>query len=82
VSCVEALHAAGLATPESLGQILKSQKFRRYTRTFSAASGIDPAEISHLAAVILALAAKKPAILKRHFPEMLFDANIRSTVAN
>jgi hypothetical protein len=80
VCCVEALHAAGLGTPHSLGSILKTSKHRRYVKIFSAVSGIAPANVSHLAVVILALAAKRPAILKKHFPELLFDANIRSIV--
>jgi ppGpp synthetase/RelA/SpoT-type nucleotidyltranferase len=76
-SCVEALHAAGLATADSLRAVIKSRKFRGYRGAFAAASGIAPESMSHLAAVILAVAAKKPMVLKKHFPEMLFDANIR-----
>lgn len=77
VSCVEALHAAGLATGSSLDAIFRSRKFRSYSHAFAAAAGIDPANISHLAVIILAIAAKHPTVLANHFPEMLFDANVR-----
>lgn len=73
ISCVEALRAAGLGTPASLAAMLKSREFRRAVASFASDQGIAPAEVSHLAVVLLAVAAKDLRMVQRHFPEFMTD---------
>jgi ppGpp synthetase/RelA/SpoT-type nucleotidyltranferase len=80
VSCVDALKTVGLGTPASLGQMFKSGRFRYAVRSFATAKGLAPAEISHLAEVVLAVMAKNVHVVQRHFPEMMYDPAIRLIV--
>lgn len=72
-SCVDALKAAGLGTPASLREMFQSREFRGALRSFAALQGIAPADVSHLASVVLAVAVKDIRIIHNHFPEMKFD---------
>jgi hypothetical protein len=80
VSCVEALRAAGLVTAASLKATLTSSKFRSAAKSFASLSGIGPAQVSHLAIVVLAVAVKNLNVVRLHFPEMMFDSAITTVV--
>lgn len=80
VSCVDALRAAGLGTPTSLRKMFRSSRFRYILHTFAALHGIGIDEVSHLAAVVLAVVAKDPRIVHQHFPEMIYDPTIAQIV--
>jgi ppGpp synthetase/RelA/SpoT-type nucleotidyltranferase len=73
VSCVEALRAAGLVTAASLKTTLTTSKFRSATKSFASLSGISPAQVSHLAIIVLAVAVKDLNVVRLHFPERMFD---------
>ncbi len=73
VSCVEALKTAGIGTPASLKKVFSSSRFRYATSTFAASQGISPTEISHLAAVVLAVIVKDLPTVQRHFPNLMYD---------
>jgi ppGpp synthetase/RelA/SpoT-type nucleotidyltranferase len=74
VSCVEALRAVGLGTPNSLTGLMSSSRFRSAANSFAADQGIAPAELSHVAVVVLAVAVKNLSMVKRHFPEFMEDS--------
>jgi hypothetical protein len=80
VSCVAALKAAGISTPYSLTPMLKSSRFRYALRSFAAAHGIAPEEVSHLATIVLAIIVKSPRTIHQHFPEMMYDSEITGMV--
>jgi ppGpp synthetase/RelA/SpoT-type nucleotidyltranferase len=80
VSCVEALKAAGMGTPASLKRVLRSARFRYALSSFAASQGIAPVEVSHLAAVVLAVIVKRVATVQHHFPNLIFDLALRSMV--
>jgi len=80
VSCVEALKSAGLGTAKSLRKIFRSSRFRYALRSFASSNGISPSEVSHLAAVVLAVIVKRPQLVRQHFPEMMFDETARDIV--
>jgi ppGpp synthetase/RelA/SpoT-type nucleotidyltranferase len=73
VSCVEALKAVGLGTPVSFQTIISSRRFQRSVNSFAADQGIAPAQVSHVAVVLLAVAIKNLRVVQRHFPEFLSD---------
>ncbi|MEM9591988.1 MAG: hypothetical protein AAF967_11700 [Pseudomonadota bacterium] len=79
-SCVEALSSVGLGTPNALRGVFTSSKFRRISSRFAAARDIAPKEISHPAAVVLALIVTDASAIGRHFPEVLFDQTIRDLI--
>jgi hypothetical protein len=70
---VEALKAVGLGTPASLTTLIKTGRFQRAVNSFAADQGIAPAQVSHVAVVVLAVAVKNLPMVKRHFPEFLND---------
>ena len=78
VSCVEVLKAVGLGTPTSLTKMMSSRRFRRAADSFASDQGIAPAQLSHIAAVVLAVALKDRKIVERHFPEFTNDPALRS----
>jgi hypothetical protein len=80
VVSVEAVKAVGLGTPWSLLRLFRSPRFRYAARTFAAGNGIDVESISHLAAVVNALAVKNPRFVRLHFPEMLFDPALNTLI--
>jgi ppGpp synthetase/RelA/SpoT-type nucleotidyltranferase len=80
VSCVAALKAAGISTPSSLTSMFQSSRFKYALRSFAAAHGIAPAEVSHLAAIVLAIIVKSPRTIYQHFPEMMYDSDITGMV--
>jgi hypothetical protein len=80
VSCVEALKTVGLGTPLSLKRMFQSSRFHYAQQSFAALQGIAPADISHLARVVLAVATKNAAFIQHHFPEMKFDPAVRQFV--
>jgi ppGpp synthetase/RelA/SpoT-type nucleotidyltranferase len=80
VSCVEALRASSLATPASFKKTLASPKFRSAIKSFASLSGVSPAQVSHLAIVVLAVGAKQLRVLQHHFPEMMFESAITTVV--
>ncbi len=79
-SGVAALKAVKLGTQESLNVVLRSSRFRYALRSFAAAHGIAPTEVSHLATVVLAVVVKNPRVVQIHFPEMIYDSTIMSIV--
>ncbi len=80
ISCVGALKAVGLGTPMSLRNVLKSSRFRYAVTTFAASQGIAPANVSHLAVVVLAVVVKDARMVQRHFSEIVFDSAIKQMV--
>jgi ppGpp synthetase/RelA/SpoT-type nucleotidyltranferase len=80
VSCVQALRAAGLGTPASLYKLFRSHRFRYLLHTFASLQGIGVEEVSHLAAVVIAIAVKDVRIVKHHFPEIMYDPVITQIV--
>ncbi|MGO9450963.1 MAG: GTP pyrophosphokinase family protein [Candidatus Binataceae bacterium] len=78
VSCVEALKAVGLGTPISLRTMMKMRQFRRAVNSFAADQGVAPAQLSHVAVVVLAVAIKDLRVVKRHFPEFMNDPALAS----
>jgi hypothetical protein len=76
-SCVEALKAVGLGTPRSLSEMLRSNRFRYASRTFASSRGLGPAEVSHLASVVLAAILKDAKVVHHHFPEIISDPAIQ-----
>jgi ppGpp synthetase/RelA/SpoT-type nucleotidyltranferase len=72
-AALEALEGANLATARRLSTIFKSKEFRNTVVKFAAIEGIAPEVASHLAVVVLAVAIKKPAMLRLQFPEMVFS---------
>jgi ppGpp synthetase/RelA/SpoT-type nucleotidyltranferase len=80
VSAVAALKAVGMTTPKSLTRTLRSSRFRYAVRSFSAAHGIAPTEVSHLATVVLAVVVKNARVVQLHFPEMIYDSTITRIV--
>jgi ppGpp synthetase/RelA/SpoT-type nucleotidyltranferase len=79
-SCVEALKAVGLGTAASLRAMLSSARFRGAVRYFAAAQGIAPAQLSHLAVVVVAVAVKDARHIQQHVPEIVFDPAIAGLV--
>ncbi len=80
VSCVDALKAVRLGTPASLRVLFRSSPFRYAVRSFAASQGIAPAEMSHLAIVVLAVAIANARMVQRHFPEVVYDPAIAEMV--
>ena len=80
VSCVDALKEVGLGTAKSLRRIFRSRKFRYALTSFASEQGIAPDEVSHLAVVVIAVAIKNAFIVKRHFPEMIYDPAIANII--
>ena len=81
VAAVEALELINLNTPRKLDAILTTRHFRESIRQFAAVEGVAPETASHLAVVVLAIAAVRPDVLANRFPEMLFSPAI-ATVAS
>src|SRR5262249_11927212 len=77
--CVDALHAASIHSAYSLLRTLRSRRCKGFVRSFAGIQGITPAEVSHLALVILAVASKSKGILRR-FPELLTDTRTEELV--
>ncbi|MEM7176126.1 MAG: hypothetical protein AAF503_00350 [Pseudomonadota bacterium] len=80
-SCVDALRAVGLDRPRSLSAVFRSWKYRNAASAFAASRGIAPKEISHLASVVIALVVTDPVVVKRFFPEVVFDPVIEKMIA-
>jgi hypothetical protein len=79
-SCVDALRAAGLATPQSLNHTFQSSRFRYALKSFAASQGIATAQVSHLASVVLAVIVKDLGVVRHHFPNLLFDPGLATIV--
>ncbi|MGA3301865.1 MAG: hypothetical protein ABSC72_01090 [Methylovirgula sp.] len=75
-SCVEALKSVGLGTPSSLIAQFRAQRFRYNLRVFASLQGISVDQVSHLASVVLAVLLKDETVVRRHFPEMMYDPAI------
>jgi hypothetical protein len=60
--------------------VFKSGRFRYATKTFAASQGISPNEVSHLAAVVLAIIVKDLPTVQRHFPNLIYDPSLSSIV--
>lgn len=78
--CLEALKTVGLGTAVSLHKLFRSAKFQSAVQSFAASEGIAPAEVSHLAAVVIAVAVKNAGIVQRHFPEIIYDPSIMAMI--
>jgi hypothetical protein len=81
-SCVDALEAVGLKSASDLRSWMKQAKYRSALRDFAALEGIGPAEVSHLALIVIAVALKNEDVLRIYFPEMLRDASIEQLLAS
>ena len=79
-SCVDALAAVGLGTPASLRAVMNLRSFRYYISSFATSQGISPAEVSHLAIVVFAVAMKNARMLQYHFPEIMYDPTVVALV--
>jgi ppGpp synthetase/RelA/SpoT-type nucleotidyltranferase len=79
-SCVDALKAVGLGTPASLRAVMHLPLFRYCIRSFATSQGIAPAEVSHLAIVVIAVATKNARMLQHHFPEIMYDPAVIALV--
>lgn len=75
-SCISALKLAGLTTAASLRSLMATERFKSAVKSFAAASGLAPAQVSHLALVTIAIAIREPALLKKDFPEISSDPAI------
>ena len=80
VAAVGALESAGLRSATRLGAVFGTKRFRRMVTAFAALEGIEPDETAHLALVVMAVAAVRPKVLKRQFPEMLFSPSIAAVI--
>lgn len=80
ISCLDALKAVGLGTAASLRVLFRSSKFRYAVSAFASFEGIAPAQVSHLAAVVLAVAIKNVKIVQHHFPEIIYDPAIAKVI--
>lgn len=67
-SCVDALTTLKLNTPRKLRIALARADVKRQFRRFSEIAGVDPAEISHLAIILLVVLAISPSRLMDLFP--------------
>jgi ppGpp synthetase/RelA/SpoT-type nucleotidyltranferase len=72
-SCVSALKVAGLNSAAALRSLMITNRFRSAVKSFAAASGLEPAQISHLAVVTIAIAIREPELLKKDFSEISYD---------
>ncbi|MEM7122339.1 MAG: hypothetical protein AAF563_13730 [Pseudomonadota bacterium] len=79
-SCVDALKAVGLGTARSLSDVFKSRRFRYAASSFAASQGIAPKSVSHVAAVVLALVVTDANVIRRHFPDVVFDSAIEEMI--
>jgi len=79
-SCLDALKTVGLGTAASLRLLFRSSKFRYAISTFASSEGIAPEQVSHLAAVVIAVAIKNVRIVQHHFPEIIYDPAIARLV--
>ena len=80
-SCVDALKAVGLKDASALRSLMANASYRSALRNFASLKGIGPAEASHLALVVIAVALKDKNVLRTYFPEMLRDASIGQLLA-
>jgi putative GTP pyrophosphokinase len=77
VACTRALAAAGIKSPHSLREALKSAGFRRAERFFRVDKRIVE-QLSHLALAQLVVAFRRPDIFGDYFPELLADPVIQA----
>lgn len=79
-SCVEALKAVGLDTPGALEAAFNSPRFHSALSLFATSHGIAPENVSHVAAVVLAVVVTDARVVKRYFPEIMIDSVIERMV--
>lgn len=75
-SCVEALAAVGIRNARDLTRQLEKRGFRHRLRSFASEKGLAPAEVSHLALVVLAVGMEDAGLLRDYFPEMADDPGL------
>lgn len=80
-ACLTALSAIGVGNATSLAQLLRGRPFREAVRSFAAARNLTPAQVSHLALIVLAIAAEKPKVLRDHFPDLIHEPTMQAFVA-
>jgi ppGpp synthetase/RelA/SpoT-type nucleotidyltranferase len=76
--CSEALKWVGIRSGDDLSRVIASAAFRRLRKDFAAGNGIAPAEVSHLALAVLAVAVLDRQVLAVVFPEMVRDPSLSS----
>jgi len=79
--CVVALRAAGVLTANSLRKILREKLCRRLTRVFADHSQLMPNKVSHFAAVLIALASRRPRLVEYYFPDVALDPGMAAVLA-
>jgi ppGpp synthetase/RelA/SpoT-type nucleotidyltranferase len=78
-SCVDALASAGIKTGRAMLKVMASAKCKKTIEQFAADNGLEPAEVSHLALVVLTCSSASTKVLA-HYPDLLRDPKLLSSL--
>jgi ppGpp synthetase/RelA/SpoT-type nucleotidyltranferase len=77
-TCVAALRECHLSTGDALYTFVRSRGFRRAIKAYAGTLLVDPAGVSHLAVLLVAIALRNSRVLGEYFPEMSQDSGLRA----